>query len=33
MMMWRISTLVNNPENDDPRILEPAEMSNEPELF
>jgi putative SOS response-associated peptidase YedK len=33
MMMWPISTRVNNPENDDPRVLDPAEVANEPALF
>ena len=27
MRMWPISTRVNNPENDDPSIVEPIELS------
>jgi len=27
MRMWPISTRVNKPENDDPSILEPIELS------
>ena len=27
MRMWPISTLVNKPENDDPSIVEPIELS------
>jgi putative SOS response-associated peptidase YedK len=29
MRMWRISTRVNKPENDDPSIIEPIELSTD----
>jgi hypothetical protein len=29
MRMWPISTRVNKPENDDPSIVEPLELSSE----
>jgi putative SOS response-associated peptidase YedK len=33
MMMWPISPRVNKPENDDPSILDTAEVAGEPVLF